>query len=759
MRQVGDDCDCRARAWQGRNRSRRTSESGVGRTIAGGAQAAVKRLDVPSNRWHDVGRDPLVESWSGSPRDSSCSRTVGWIMRAFRASLALVLLGACGDAARTLGPTDYVVSGVWRFEQYLTGAAGSITCATYGDITVVQDGPRFTAEGTQSGYCDAPGGSQIIADEPVTILDGTIDGTTFAFHADECAYTGTAYGAAPDSVAGSATCRVQVSGSLVTLQGDWHVIPPPDDVPPSVSGTPFGGGRNGTLETGDDTLYVRIVAEDNTALRAIGYEIRDPSRLATVRSDSLVLSVDTVGSLDDTLIFPLPLDLILPVPPGTPFEGSVFARDTAGNVASAALAPMTVRAPDPPTAAGGVSGATRPDSAAALRDTLEIAVTVESPRALTYIGYRLTNFASLGDSVAVTDTAASHVFRLAVPFEWKGLLLEIEVFGRDRLGLEDRAPLGQLRVAVFPSRPTQTFRVGQGVSEVVHDPARQRVYLMTAVDTGPATGTPEVRVLQLSPAGFLPGIALPWFADGMDLSPGGDSLLVTLYNGRLGIVDLNILALDSTASIAFPPSNGRYPFKVRAMANGTAMISIASAYWGAGDPGLLVQLDLATGTQTLRTDVGTAGAIGLTPLLARTPDRTRLVVYPSRATASEAQLYQSATNAFGVSLAVPAPPVGVGSVSSDAAGTRWLVGNQLLDGGLAWLRELGTGLQAGTSVLSHDGVYAYVSVPEGVAKYRTADGTRAELILLQEPPYRLAITPDGSTLIGVGYGLQIVDLR
>jgi len=375
------------------------------------------------------------------------------------------------------------------------------------------------------------------------------------------------------------------------------------------------------------------------------------------------------------------------------------------------------------------------------------------------VGYRLTNFGGLGDSVAVSDTAATHAFRVPVPFEWKGLELTVEVFGRDRFGLEDHEQVTQLRVAVFPSLPTQTFRVGQGVSELVYDEPRGRLYLMTALDSTPQAGQPEVRVFQFSPAGFLPGIPVSWFASGMELSPSGDSLLLTSYNGRLGIIDLTTLAQDSTEPITFTPSNGRFPYKVRAMANGKAMISIRSADWGAGDPGQLVEFDLGTGTQTLRTDVGDLGAVGRTPLLGRTPDRSRLLLWSSQATVNAAQLYVSAIDSFGPSVPMPAPPVGATSVSSDAAGTLWLVGNVLLDGTLTPLRQLESGIYDGTSVLSYDGAYAYVSVPEGVAKVRTSDGARVELILLQDPPYLLTITPNGNTLIAVGYGLQIVDLR
>ena len=672
----------------------------------------------------------------------------------------LLVLGACSTAEHVLGPTTYDVSGVWRFDQSLHNNTLNVTCGSQGNITVSQDGPHFTAQGLQSGYCQGPGGSQNFIDEPFAITNGTIDGATIAFKDSECSYRGTAHGTKPDSVSGTANCQFTVDNQNVTLTGTWSVIPPPDDVPPTLTATTFGGGANDSLETGDDTLYVHIVASDNVALRAIGYTITDPSRGTIVRQDSIVLTSNTVAALDDTLIFPLPLNLILPVPYGTAFQGSAFVRDTAGNVAQTPITPFAVYPARPPVATGSVTGSTRPDSAGALRDTLDISVTVHSPRPLRYIGYRLTNPVGIGDSVAVTDSVASHSFRLAIPFEWKGLVIGVGVFGRDRLALEGGHQIAEMRVVIFPNRPTQTFRVGQGVSDVVYDRPRDRLYLMTSLDSTAQAGQPEVRRFQFSPGGggFLPGIPLSSFADGMDLSPGGDSLLLALYNQRLGIVNLNTLAQDSTAPIAFTPSNGRYPFKVRAMANGKALIAIASAYWGAGDPGQLVEFDLGTQTQTLRTDVGAAGDIGLTPLLGRTPDRARLVLYPSKPAANEAQLYLSAGNSFAPSAA--GAPAGAVTLSSDSVGSLWLVGNELLDGSLVPLRQLGTGIYSGTSVISYDGQYAYVAVPEGVAKFRTSDGARMELILLQTPPYKLSITPDGNTLMAIsGSGLQIIDLR
>ena len=670
----------------------------------------------------------------------------------------LLLLAALScKSDDVLAPTDLNVSGGWLFVESVTSAEDR-TCFRLVDLTIAQNGPRFSAAGTQQGTCTGSGGPDTAFTLPVALLDGTIDGTSIRFVVDQCPYEGTAYGAAPDSMAGTSTCLFRSGETGFDWQGRWK-LSREDIQPPTVTGNTFGGAQGAVadLETGDDTLYVRIRAEDNRALSTMGYELRDSTRGQVVRRDSVLISGKVA---EDTLSFALPLNLLLPAPDGTSFQARLFARDSAGHFTTEPLAPVLVRPATPPQATGTLTGATR-DSAGALRDTLRIAVTASSLRPLTWFGYRITSFVSQGDSVATTDTAGTAEFTIPVPFAWKGLLLTFEVFTRDRLGLEDRRALGQVRVVIFPSRPTMTFRVGQGVSDVVYDAGRDRVYFTTAVDSGPMTGAPEVRIVQRSPAGFLPGILLPAFSDGLDLSPGGDSLLVTQYNTRLTVIDLTTGSLDSTAPISFTPSNGRYPFRVRAMANAKAMVSIASASWGDGSPGQLVEYDLPTDAQTLRTDVGTAGAIGLTPLLGRSADRQRLLVYSAHPTTSAGQLYRAGTNQFDPAVALAAFPSGGAGVSGDRTGSRWLVGNQLLSGDLTSLGLLGsTDPLPVASALADDGAFAYVAVPEGVAKFRTADRVEVERILLPDPPYRLVVTPDGTTLIAIGSpGLQMVDLR
>jgi len=666
---------------------------------------------------------------------------------------------ACsGGADHVLGPTTYVVDGVWLFEETLADSNFGEYCNDHTRLTVTQDGPRFTAFGRQVGSCSGVVPFTIDS-EPLGITDGTIDGTVIRFSIPPCPYAGTAYGTKPDSVAGRIICQFRSNGQTIRLAGSWHIIPPPDRNPPAVSGSRFGGGANGILEAGDDTLLVRIQASDNTALRTVGYELQNYQH-QVVHRDSILFGANDVAAVDDTLHFPLPLSYAYQGPTPYGYQATVFARDTASNLTTAAIDSFVVYPPPLPTINGSLSGASG-DSIGALTDTLEISVSASAPRALQYIGYRLTNFGSFGDSIAVTDTTAAHVFRLPIPFAWKGLFLTTQLFVRDHLGLANLYGFGNsIRVVVKPSRPTQVLHLNQGVGDLAWDAARSRVYIATARDSGIETGHPEVRIFRVDSPGagaYEPGILIPEFPNSIDLSPGGDSLISVTNSGRLGFLNLNTATYDSSAPLT--GLNG-YLFRIRVLANNHALISVATGLWGEGASGQLIDYDLGGASQTIRTDVGTAGAIGPMTLLARAPDRSRLLVYPARPNADAGQLYIAASASFGTLVTIPRLTVGGADLSTNSAGTLWLVGNRLLDNALATVYVLGAQPEPESSVIAYDGTTAYVQVPEGVAKYRLSDGVLVETILLPYPPYRLTITPDGNTLIGVAGGLlYVVDLR
>lgn len=104
---------------------------------------------------------------------------------------------ACSGAAdHVLGPTTYVVDGVWLFEETLADSNFGEFCSDHAHITLTQDGPRFTGFGRQVGAC-----------------------------------AGTAYGDKPDSVAGHTICQFRSNGQTIRLSGTWHLVAPPDSQP------------------------------------------------------------------------------------------------------------------------------------------------------------------------------------------------------------------------------------------------------------------------------------------------------------------------------------------------------------------------------------------------------------------------------------------------------------------------------------------------------------------------------------------------
>lgn len=157
----------------------------------------------------------------------------------------LALAAACsGIADHVLGPTNYVVNGVWVFEEALADSNFGEYCSDHVRVTVTQDGPRFTGFGRQVGACTGTIPFPIDS-EPWSIPDGTIEGTTIRFSVPPCPYAGTAYGDKPDSVAGRTICQFRTNGQTIRLSGAWHIVaPPPDSVPgPTIRRSIWRGAR------------------------------------------------------------------------------------------------------------------------------------------------------------------------------------------------------------------------------------------------------------------------------------------------------------------------------------------------------------------------------------------------------------------------------------------------------------------------------------------------------------------------------------
>jgi hypothetical protein len=166
--------------------------------------------------------------------ESAEARILGvkrWLFSLYCAGLAPAL--ACGGVAdHKLGPTTYVVDGPWLFAETLADSNYGVYCDDHTLLTVTQDGPRFTAFGRQVGACMGTVAFTIDS-EPLSISDGTIEGSVVRFSVPPCPYAGTAYGAVPDSVAGRIVCQFRSNGQTVRLAGSWHLIAPAADSQPA----------------------------------------------------------------------------------------------------------------------------------------------------------------------------------------------------------------------------------------------------------------------------------------------------------------------------------------------------------------------------------------------------------------------------------------------------------------------------------------------------------------------------------------------
>jgi hypothetical protein len=274
-------------------------------------------------------------------------------------------------------------------------------------------------------------------------------------------------------------------------------------------------------------------------------------------------------------------------------------------------------------------------------------------------------------------------------------------------------------------------------------------------------------VLSLASMTVVSAIPLAVNSQAIDLTAGGDSLLVALPElGALGVIDLRrtdrrleLMAVD--LEVPGSPSKPRSVTEVRALANGKAYLVVSV------DPFVrrLLQLDLATGAQQYRWEAGTGAAIGWSslegPLLTRSMNRSAMTVRSLDCM----QRYDAVADQF--SPCVRISPIGVVS-AADGAGQRFAIGPDIYDA--AWRHLLrietlpvGTG---STSALTLDGRELYFPYGAGVVRASAVDGRIRDRQLPPVRPSRVHVSADGRWLIVVGtavatgnVGVAVIDLR
>ena len=229
-------------------------------------------------------------------------------------------------------------------------------------------------------------------------------------------------------------------------------------------------------------------------------------------------------------------------------------------------------------------------------------------------------------------------------------------------------------------------------------------------------------------------------ANDLDLTPGGDSLVLALpYLRALGIIDLRqasrtltllpIQSLDSTSQLA--------PWSVRVGVNGKAYAKLDGP--APAVPGIL-EVDLVTKAERLLTGGGNIRSARFE----RSFDRSVLVL--SR---DVLQRYDVTSDAFGPTHV---PQSLYGPLRVDGNGSLVTLGLDVFDGNLQFLRRVAS-IYGGEAVpgaaLSRDGAYLYHALGyRGVGRTRTSDGGVVDrsTVPFSASGY-LRMSPDGNTLV------------
>ena len=440
----------------------------------------------------------------------------------------------------------------------------------------------------------------------------------------------------------------------------------------------------------------------------------------------------------------------------------VTAHDAEGHSGSRTAPSVQVGDATPPRVTGGVIdrngnvASTAAAAAKAVGDTLRIRVSATDNNRVGWVGYRLGAPANRRDSVAATGATAEYSGQVVVPAAWRGTSA-LTVFARDQAGNLTEVTPGADHVTVYSVRAvTETdVPLGAAVSDVTYDEARQRLYLLQSNER-------RVAVFSLTALAFETPIALPAAAGGIDLTPSGDSLLVTLPEQRaLGIVDLRVPGRPvSQVPLVYDDDGTRRPERVRVAANDKAIVTVR------GDKGSVghrfLEYDLATRTQRVRTDVLPAlDEYGTGSVLAASWDRTRVVAVSGIGCCMGQTLVYDATRDVLTAGGGRGHGFGPGTpLSVDAAGRGILLGGVHVNGDLQVARPVSPpeygGFYYSPSAIAPDGSTGYFAVPTGYLSVRLSDGVVLERVDLARPGdsnpmthlYRFLALPGGTRLVG-----------
>ena len=347
--------------------------------------------------------------------------------------------------------------------------------------------------------------------------------------------------------------------------------------------------------------------------------------------------------------------------------------------------------------------------------------------------------------------------KIPVRASWGTGPIQMRLYARDAAGLTSNvytsAP-NAVRVSPTIVRPTRTATVAGEIRDFVIDTRRGALYLLQSNQR-------RIAVLSLETMAVTRLIELPFYAPDVDITPQGDSLVVTLPQaGALGVIDLR----DAAAPVSVVPLTildatvEQAPHLLRFSTTGKALVALQG---NATRAYALAEVDLPTNTQRFRTDAGDGGFVG-GGKMERSHDASTIIIQGGR---DLFQRYDATVDRFGPRhSAIPYD----WRPSVDGMGLHVAIGLDVYGETLLPLRRVNSPNLGGVppTALSASGEHLYVLTwIHGVVRYRVSDGVMLDRTVNPIQPNIVRSASGGAFIVtaeqnfGATSKLSVIDMR
>lgn len=395
-------------------------------------------------------------------------------------------------------------------------------------------------------------------------------------------------------------------------------------------------------------------------------------------------------------------------------------------------------------------------------ETIRFRVAAVDTVPIRWIGFHIFEPFDIIDSVEVTDMRDSvDLAAFTVPPPSFVGLLRITGFASNDVGGRSEVELMGNPVSLYESisRPVLSTDLNIDIRDIALNGTADHLYL-SQPDSN------RIAVLSLATMSFQPPIDTPALPAGLDLTASDDSLVVAFPTLRqIGIIDLtNSGQAWDLRDLVFDTTHSRQPDNLRVSAHNKVIISITSTE-RTGAVGQILDYDLATSSQSLRTDVsysetGRPGEVTESTLMERSFDHSRiLLLYDNSCCPLNGQVYVSENGVFlprRGTVQQYTPPA-----SATVSGSRFLISRTLFDDDLTSPVAYLPPADRHVSALSLRGDTAYFQSGNGVFRTRLEDGATLERVIVPEHPLRILPLPGPGErlLILSASGIVIADLE